>query len=181
MKTTTFRTAAMAGLCLASASAQDAPAGAVAPGATAATSDNVDASAFVPVADVMSGIDVSRKLQVAIDEARKLRKAVYLPNVGPCYIVNTTIDPSDVELFGTGTCITTTANVDTIRTDKFGTNVHDLKFTHSGAAGRVANFIQGEGNQFWRNRVVATNPDNVDPIVFFALSNNRIKDNSFTN
>jgi hypothetical protein len=142
---------------------------------------NVNALSFVALSDVLAGIDVSVKLQAALDAARTARKALYLPNVGPCYIVNTTIDPSDVELFGTGTCITTTANVDTIRTDKFGTNVHDLKFTHSGVAGRVANFIQGEGNQFWRNRVVATNPDNVDPIVFFALSNNRIKDNSFTN
>jgi hypothetical protein len=168
-------------LPIGSASAQDSTFGAITVDTIRVNSDTVNALNFVAVSDVLSGVDVSRSLQAALDEARRMRKALYLPNTGPCYLVNTTLDPSDVEMFGAGTCINTTANVDTIRTDKFGTNIHDLKFTHSGATGRVVNFIQGEGHQFWRNRVVATNPDNRDPIVFFALSNNRIKDNNFTN
>lgn len=145
-------------------------------------SQSVNALTFIPLSDITSGADVSGKLQNAINDARNKRKSLYLPNVGPCYRVNFTIDPSTIEMYGNKTCITTTSGVDTIRTDRGGQAIiHDLEFNHNGPTGRVINFNGGESHEFYRNKVSVDNRNNVDPVLSWSLSNVHIKDNSFTN
>jgi hypothetical protein len=137
---------------------------------------------YVSASAVAAGSDVSAGFTQAITAARQAARPLLVPGApgGVCYVINKSVEISQVEIAGTGGCISTTAAIDTFYGTSYNGKIHGLTITHTGTSGSIFK-LDSEANEIFENRITAQNAFNSSPIIFFSQSNNHIFRNFFTN